>query len=850
MAPSQSITSLDGTAELVPAPRKTARIAVPSSEITLAQESAGFGYSVDLGNFIGPGSSWGLFGGDLTEDRALTDRYGGNWPADRVQLPNHSTPGIFTEPQWRAGLMWSRWLDDYNPLAIGFRRHITNFIGKMEVSWIRRGQEPTGTGQGREGKDDEQKAVEQLWEEICEANDWGEGIHDREEECRTRDFRDGDVPVRIGPGGLDRDRLPWIRNIEPEQIRSPTGIVPGHNRDDLRWGVDADPEDPDTIRGYWICEPDSGGAKGEYVPAAEIVHMTNNADRTIRRGKSDYFCIETHLQKVMGILSSMESTAHEQADVAWIQTWASSTPDQTRKLLGRGAGEAGLDGFGDGFGEGGLPSRGRGEDGFNMRKHGGSKVLHVGPQTEFGPGPTSTGVPSYVEAINASIKAVRFRLGLPDSFVFGTGDSFAGVLVTGSPFVLEIENRQKKQAGFVKQVALRCMWLAEGSGRLPPGTMAKFKPMVTPASVVMADASKQATITDSELKNKLTSPQEEIRARKRDPKQIVADWKEWDTYFPPVAAAGPGGASPPVPGGKDTTPAPPGSAGGDGTDPPATTEGGPGSLLDIFLVRESSPEPGTHPPPGEGWQYDREKSHWVKPGTGETHPGTAKTAPAHPSIADQDAPATPADHKTLHPVAIATAVKWVEPATHLSQETRETYANTMAHALSKMPEFCRNQAIAAVSAAHGGSKGGVRFHADIATVSAECSKGSGTKEKNVGGFVIHQTGDYRGDYAQMHLDGNNGSGASDTAEAIYLHELGHCVDVGRKYSDDPKFQAAYKKEVTNAKAAAPQLSRYSRQSPVEGFAELHRIMIERGIGFTKTQFPKMMAFMEEKGLLK
>ena len=103
------------------------------------------------------------------------------------------------------------------------------------------------------------------------------------------------------------------------------------------------------------------------------------------------------------------------------------------------------------------------------------------------------------------------------------------------------------------------------------------------------------------------------------------------------------------------------------------------------------------------------------------------------------------------------------------------------------------------------------------------------------------------DYAHVHLDGADETG--DT-EGVYLHELTHAVDAGRKYSDDPKWRSAYNREVANARAVAPQLGKYARESPTEGFAELHRIMVQKGVEETKKKFPKMMAFLEAKGLLK
>ncbi len=187
----------------------------------------------------------------------------------------------------------------------------------------------------------------------------------------------------------------------------------------------------------------------------------------------------------------------------------------------------------------------------------------------------------------------------------------------------------------------------------------------------------------------------------------------------------------------------------------------------------------------------------------------------------------------------ATAEAWVAKS-NLPDETKKKYTSTVTAVLGKMPDGCRKAALAAISE-HGG---GVVFHADVASVTSALEKETGKKERaRVGGWVSHDpiTGG-----VQVNIDGGAGPGAGDTAEGIYAHELGHAVDAGRKYSNDPKFQVAWKKEIFNGKTM---LSAYARTSATEGFAELHRAIVQKGAEATRALFPKCVAYLAAKGLL-
>ena len=183
----------------------------------------------------------------------------------------------------------------------------------------------------------------------------------------------------------------------------------------------------------------------------------------------------------------------------------------------------------------------------------------------------------------------------------------------------------------------------------------------------------------------------------------------------------------------------------------------------------------------------------------------------------------------VDPEHVKMAEGWVSASADIPESLQKRYTDTMASALSAMPDGCRKLALNAIE-----YKGSVNFHPDLKTLNAKASSITGKKERGIQGFVHKR---------HLHVDNDK------DARGTYLHELGHLVDDGHVFSGDARWLAAYKKEVTNAKGSMPLLSTYARESSQEGFAELHRIMIERGIDATEKKFPLMMKFMRERGLL-
>ena len=492
----------------------------------------------------------------------------GSWrwarPVDRTMDRTHAPLNYLNEQEWRWALAQARDLIQRNHLALGFRDHVSNFIGPVDIAFVLRGQSPGATASGPEDSDGTDtapihplvRACTQVWDEWREWAEWGQGTHDREAECRRRLIVEGECTLRFFEGDARSGGLPHVRHIEPELIRTP----PGHSTLDRHgWGViTADDDDEDEL-GLWVCHYQNV-SEGKEIPASEYVRIKANVDRTVKRGWSDFNPVGEQLRKMMGLLDNMAHVARLQAAIAWWEEYPTATMQQVSNMI-----LAGQD-----YSRTKLPPNAQGSD-QSVTNYEAGTVVRTESGREVKPGPVST-PEGFAKVEQMVLRSIGFRWGCPSYFSGDSQDSFASVLVTGSPFVRITEARQEEVKGFARRVAVRVLEFAERSGRLPPGASQRVRPVATAKPVVIADEEKQARTFLSLYEKNCADPVEFIRKRGGDPKVVAANIAAWQKKFAPPQQAGGdaiGGDLPP----SGPAPAPPGSAGGDGSSPNADLVG-------------------------------------------------------------------------------------------------------------------------------------------------------------------------------------------------------------------------------------------------------------------------------------
>jgi len=569
----------------------------------------------------------------------------GSWrwarPVDRTMDRTHAPLNYLNEQEWRWALAQARDLVQRNHLALGFRDHVANFIGPVDVAFVLRGQSPGATASGPEDADGTEPspvhplvgACTQVWDEWREWADWGQGTHDREAECRRRLIVEGECTLRFFEGDRGSYGLPHVRHIEPELIRTP----PGHSTQDRHgWGViTADDDDEDEL-GLWVCQYQNV-SEGKEVPASEYVRIKGNVDRTVKRGWSDFNPVGEQLRKLMGLLDNVSHVARLQAAIAWWEQYPTATMQQVSNLI-----QAGQD-----YSRTKLPPNAVGADQSVSNYEAGTVVRTEGGR-EVKPGPVSE-PGAFAQVEQMVLRGIGFRWGCPSYFSGGSEDSFASVLVTGSPFVRITESRQEEVKGFARRVALRVLEFAERTGRLPRGAARRVRPVATAKPVVMADEEKQARTFLSLYEKNCADPVEFIRKRGGDPKVVAANIAAWQKKFAPPPQPGGGGGAPgggahppsgsadgPPPASTEPTPSPPGSAGGDGSSPNANPVG-EGRWFREETDHEGNPMPTT--PAGDGLKWELRDEHrsggtvkvWHRVKAGSTETGSTGTPGAKTS---------------------------------------------------------------------------------------------------------------------------------------------------------------------------------------------------------------------------
>lgn len=221
-------------------------------------------------------------------------------------------------------------------------------------------------------------------------------------------------------------------------------------------------------------------------------------------------------------------------------------------------------------------------------------------------------------------------------------------------------------------------------------------------------------------------------------------------------------------------------------------------------------------------------------------------APATPTAA-----ATPFSPASEHHAKIDAAItQSLDAAKHLSPDQAKEYHGYARAVTSRLtPQAAEHVA---------NNLKGVQFHKSvedldtdvrkryptIAAQMADIEKRGGNA--SVGGLYDQNTGTMFVDGPTMFSDGSHGG------NEIYAHEFGHAIDGENfRFSDDPEWRAAWKREIANSKSAIGPLGDYGGDNAREGWAEMARLVYGQGVSpdELRQRFPQSAAFLAKHGLL-
>jgi len=556
-------------------------------------------------------------------------------------------PFFWSEVDLRGYRITSRFLCETNPFAIGFLGRLTDYHIRKGYGWqaCKKGAKKTPYAASDGTPTDPLVAKAQaILDRFRDEQRWPQ--QSREAFARWR--RDGEVFGRVGRGAWGD--VAWFRFVEPEQVGAPDGAVDGPTA----FGCEVLAHDDGTLDSqtpvaYHIWDLESGMTRGEWADASRIVHAKANVDSTVRRGRPDFFPVADHLDGVRRLLTNMLHTAVDQAAIAWRERFPTATKEQVRTLIpeqvttpGQSQATSAPPGAWAVF-PWMIPQWG------NQNKFRPGTVIRVEGNREFEDGPVSQGVPNYLQAVQAVLRSVGVRWGMPEYFSGdASNNNFASSLVAGSPFVVAVEGSQLEWgATFERPVALRVLDRAVESGLLTREEREALDVEVTEPAVVTPepekDTSRRNTLHAAGVLSATTWQQQEGLDPQHEAENFKAE-KEREQV-----AGGPGPGEPPP--GADGLP-PDDDGGGGGGDPF-------GGLFGEAVVSEAAYallSEAAKAPPGKVWKTitvnrgGKQYSYKRLVNAPKAEPAKKPAAKAEP------APAKPTPKSKPDPAAVAKEV--------------------------------------------------------------------------------------------------------------------------------------------------------------------------------------------------
>lgn len=245
----------------------------------------------------------------------------------------------------------------------------------------------------------------------------------REAQSVEKGLPDGEVLHRVFDQG---DGTCLVRFIEPEQIRQPSGTGP-----ECTFGVENVPGDVERIVAYHVDY--DGDGQFERVDAADVSHLKFNVPSCVKRGLSDFYSTAEALDLTQKMLRNMITAGGIQAALPWIEQYDGATFSALQAHIDR-------------VKDSNHPNFVRpfvGRD-INYRKYEPGEIPVIGAGRTYIPQPTAVNSGSHAQTVQACMRAVGVRWGMPEYMVSGDASNaaYASTLVAGSPFVVRTEYRQ------------------------------------------------------------------------------------------------------------------------------------------------------------------------------------------------------------------------------------------------------------------------------------------------------------------------------------------------------------------------------------------------------------------------
>ncbi len=324
------------------------------------------------------------------------------------------------------------------------------------------------------------RLVEMTQQVIDAFTDYHE-LNQIEREALWRLHRDGEFFLRFFPGD---DGLVRMRFVEPEWVISP-GDTYGA---EYTFGVQTLPHDVQTVLGYWIVENPLAGWVPSFVEASEVLHVKANVDSSAKRGLPTFYSVEDNLRRVDDLLASMTSLAKSRAKIAMIRRFNGTVKDTVNSFVNNLTEITATD-----------PTTNTTQNIERLRY---GTILNASGNIDYEFPGAEVGASDYVEVIQAELRAVAARVGIPEYMLSAKSDdvNYSSALVNESPAHKNFETQQRFMARRFgecryegrESVVWKQLRHAVDLGILPPNIYRDVDVQVEPPNLNTRDPDKQA----------------------------------------------------------------------------------------------------------------------------------------------------------------------------------------------------------------------------------------------------------------------------------------------------------------------------------------------------------------------
>jgi len=326
-------------------------------------------------------------------------------------------------------------------------------------------------------------AVQKTLERFLRENRW----HERQQEIVRRLDRDGEAFLRFF---VDHEGTTRVRFIEPDQVATPAN----HENDPAAsFGIQTDPHDVETVRGYWV--------DGELVDPLDVQHRRANVDFNVKRGLPLYTSVRKNLRRAEKLLRNMSVVAEIQSAIALIRKH-------------RGASRSGVEHFvanSAQFVAAGADATSSGASGRTRRvsQYGPGTILDAPAGLEYDFPTAGVDAGSFVAILQAELRSIAARLVMPE-FMFTSDASnanYASTMVAEGPAVRMFERLQANLIEQDREVMWRVVHNAIAAGALPPRVSDCIEIQITPPPLQVRDALREAQVDRLAHTHGILSPQ-------------------------------------------------------------------------------------------------------------------------------------------------------------------------------------------------------------------------------------------------------------------------------------------------------------------------------------------------------